>query len=163
MILDGGLGRADRPYRKPSGGLGSHRGAVYTVCGCSGEGGAESLDHHPAMAVIHGGFGSMILNIDGLRLEAQFLRPSLAIDDSFVIDKSGPLDIQPGLSIVRGTNGPLISWPTSVPPFDLFHAARLPPTSWEPFPDPARNAGRRNIVELQPTNQQSFFRLQARP
>jgi len=163
MILDSGLGRPDEPYRKPAGGLGSHRGAVYTVCGCSGAGGEETFDQHPAMAVIFGGFGSMVITIDGLRLEAQFLRPSLDVDDRFVIDKSIPSSVQPHLSITRGTNGPLLSWPTSVPDFNLLRADQLPTTNWQRFPAASRTAGRRNVLELQNTQTQSFFRLESQP
>jgi hypothetical protein len=162
MILDSGLGRPNQPYRKPAGGLGSHRGAVYTVCGCSGAGGEETFDHHPAMAVIYGGFGSMVITIDGLRLEAQFLRPNRDIDDRFVIDKSTPGDVQPRLSIARGTNGPVISWPTSFPAFDLYGSHQLPAQKWEPFSTPPRMIGRRNSVELTNTAGKSFFRLQSR-
>lgn len=163
MILDSGLGRPEQPYRKPAGGLGAHRGAVYTVCGCSGEGGTDTFDHHPAIAVPLGGYGSMVLEINGLELQARFLRPSLAIDDWFVIDKSAPANIQPQLNISRGTNGPLISWPTSLPAFDLFRADQSPMGPWQTFSIPARTLGRRNLVELQNTNEKSFFRLQSRP
>ena len=162
MVLDGTLGRASQPYRKPAGGLGAHRGAVYTVCGCSGEGGADNVERHPAIAVPLGGFGSMVINIDGLRLEAQFLRPTLAIDDTFVIDKSAVADIQPRLAINRGTNGPVISWPTSVPRFDLLGADQLPATAWKPISVLPRSMGRRNIVELTNNAPREFFRLQSR-
>jgi hypothetical protein len=163
MIVDPTLGRANQPYRKPAGGLGAHRGAVYAVCGCSGEGGQENVPEHPAMAVALGGFGSMVLNIDGLRLQAQFIRPSLAADDTFVIDKSAPADIQPQLAIKRGTNGPIISWPTSAPTFDLVGSDHLPANAWAPVSISPRTAGRRNIAEMTNVAERSFFRLQSRP
>jgi hypothetical protein len=162
MVLDATLGRANHPYRKAAGGLGARRGAVYTVCGCSGEGGAASIEQHPAMAVALGGYGSMVININALRLQAQFLRPTLAVDDTFVIDKSGAADIQPQLAIDRGTNGPIISWPTSVPTFDLVGSDHLPANAWAPVSISPRTAGRRNIVEMTNVAERSFFRLQSR-
>src|SRR5207248_1686180 len=99
MILNGRLGGAGlddaEPYRKPAGGLGAHRGTVYAVCGCSGEGGLGDFPLHPAMAVNHGGFGSMVIELNGLQLKASFLRPSQEIEDWFAIDKSAPTTIRP--------------------------------------------------------------------
>jgi hypothetical protein len=166
MILDGGGGGADGtpPYRKPAGGLGANRGAVYAVCGCSGQGGLdEDYSRHPAMAVNHGGFGSMILDVDGLRLSARFLRPSMAVDDAFVIEKSPPTDVRPELQIWNSTNGTLLSWPTSLPLFHLESAPSLAAPHWDPVPSPVWTIGRRNIVPVDLTGTNRFFQLRTAP
>src|SRR5206468_254798 len=133
MALDSGLGRCDDGgcYRKPAGGVGARRGAVYTVCGCSGEGGIGPPDPQPIMAVTHGGYGSTVIEIDHLQLNARFLRPSGEIDDYFTIDKSAPLTNGPPLQISRGSNGPIIFWPTSIPDFSLEWTTRVPTAQWK--------------------------------
>jgi hypothetical protein len=166
MVLDSGSGSpgTDGPYRKPSGGLGAHQGAVYAVCGCSGAGGLdEGFPRHPAMAVNHGGFGSMILEIDGLQLQASFLRASGEIDDAFTIDKSVPAAVRPELSITSAPNGAMISWPTSKPAFALEWADAIPANWWQPFPQTARNVGRQNVVRVETNGSMHFFRLRSQP
>lgn len=165
MILDGGYGRPhqDGAYLKPAGGLGEHRGCVYAVCGCSGEGGAsEGFPLHSAMKLNHGGYGSMIIQIDGLRLDAQFLRPSGVVDDHFTIDKSVPATLRPNMEIMRNTNSVMISWPTSHPAFELETAPGLPANQWS-MVAPAQTRGRRNYVTLPATNEGQFFQLRRQP
>src|SRR5206468_3836211 len=118
-------------YRKPSGGLGANRGAVYAVCGCSGEGGVdEGFPLHPAMALNHGGFGSMVIDVDGLRLTGRFLRPSQVVDDEFTIDKTGPTTFRPRVEIARGTNGTAVTRPTSNPNYSLQTAEVVTGAVW---------------------------------
>ncbi len=165
MVLDASLGRADEggPYQKPAGGLGARRGAVYAVCGCSGQGGNGIVEQHPVMAVTHGGYGSMILEIDGLRLDATFLRPSLAADDHFTIDKSAPATLPPRLNIAPGANGPAMSWPTARPAFLLEWTDHLPATNWQPTAERVLTNGRRNVVTVPTTGPRRFFQLRAAP
>ena len=165
MVLDRSSGGFDGtpPYRKPAGGIGSHRGTVYTVCGCSGAGGLdEGFRKHPAMAVNHGGFGSMIIEINDLQLRARFLRPSMAIDDEFIIDKSAPAVIRPQLDIARSSTGAQVSWPTSKPAFDLQWTDEAA-TNWANAPHIVRTNGRRNVVEVETNAATRFFRLHASP
>jgi hypothetical protein len=166
MVLDARLGRLNEggPYRKPAGGLGEHRGTVYTVCGCSGQGGEGAFEStHPVMAVSHGGFGSMILEINGLQLRARFLRPSLSVDDEFTIDKSAPAAMGPRLQITRGTNGTLISWPTANPAFALERAETLPAPHWDATSELVRTNGRRSTVTLGTNGGNRYFRLRSQP
>ena len=166
MILDGRDGGADGspPYHKPAGGLGANRGTVYAVCGCSGQGGLdEGYPRHPVMAVNHGGFGSMILDIAGPKLKARFLRPSMAIEDEFAIDKSSSTEVRPGLQIRNSTNGALVSWPTSVPLFHLESAQSLREPQWDPVASPAWIIGRRNFVPVDLTGTNRFFQLRTTP
>jgi len=85
MIKDGGSGRpaetgayakATNPYR-----------AVYAVAGSSGQTGGGTLNH-PAMFISLRELGSMVLDVNGSRLDATFLRDDGAIADSFTIVKT---------------------------------------------------------------------------
>lgn len=82
MKLDGGDGKPDGtgPYRKATLGKGVHEGAVYVVAGSSGKVSDKNeksakrgfLDH-PAMLVSLARLGSMVLDVNGNRLDAIFL------------------------------------------------------------------------------------------
>jgi len=166
MVRDSRLGQEpdDGPYLKLADGLGEHGGCVYTVCGCSGTGGAaDEFPKHPATAVTRGGYGSMVITIDGLRLKARFLRSTGVDGDSFSIDKTADATAPPPLSIARHTNGTLISWPTSKPAFALRHAPAVPTTNWLPLSAPVSTNGRRNVVTLPITGDQQFYQLQRPP
>ncbi len=90
MILDGGDGRVDGDgaYNKATGGLGAHEGAVYVVAGSSGKLSNGSLDH-PAMYVSLLQLGSVVLDVNGLVLDASFINDSGAVTDYFTLTK-GP-------------------------------------------------------------------------
>lgn len=91
MILDPGDGRpsGDGAYAKPSAGPAPHEGAVYIVAGSSGQT-SGGLLNHPAMFVSFSELGSVVLDIDGLRLDAVFLDSAGGIRDSFRIVKGDP-------------------------------------------------------------------------
>jgi hypothetical protein len=78
-------------YTKPLIGPRDHFGAVYAVAGSSGKTSNGTLDH-PAMFISLKQLGSMVLDIDGNRLDAIFLRETGAIDDRFTILKQGQAD-----------------------------------------------------------------------
>ena len=84
MILDAGDGRpsGDGAYAKP--GL---EGAVYAVAGSSALQGGGTLDH-PAMFVSLARLGSMVLDFDGLRLDAAFLTETGEVLDHFTLVKT---------------------------------------------------------------------------
>jgi len=63
-----------------------NRGAVYVVAGCSGQHSGGSLDH-PAMFISLDRMGSMVLDINGDRLDAQFLQSDGVVADHFTILK----------------------------------------------------------------------------
>ncbi len=87
--LDAGDGQdaGDGPYQKPGGGPASHEGAVYVVAGSSGQIDGGSLNH-PAMHVSMSVLGSMIIDVDGDRLDAQFIDDNGDLRDSFAIEKT---------------------------------------------------------------------------
>ena len=88
MKLNAGGGReasATGAYVKnPS--AGGHQGTVYAVAGSSGQTSGGSLNH-PAMFISLNNLGSMVLDIDGDRLDAKFIRETGAVDDNFTILK----------------------------------------------------------------------------
>jgi 3',5'-cyclic AMP phosphodiesterase CpdA len=89
MILDDGSGRegASGAYAKPALGPMPNAGTVYAVVGVSGEvedGG--DLDH-PVMYTSRGTLGSMVIDVDGNRLDAAQLDNTGATVDSFTILK----------------------------------------------------------------------------
>jgi hypothetical protein len=91
MIKDAGDGRTDGggAYRKrPSGP--EAQGAVYVVAGSSGWVTGDTFIPqylHPAMFIKLKELGSMVIDVDGNRLDAKFLRETGAIDDYFTIIK----------------------------------------------------------------------------
>ncbi len=96
MLLDGGDGKllGDGAYEKPSAGMAPHEGAVYVVAGSSGKINALQADApHPIM--VHATLqelGSVVLDIDGNSLNAQFLRSDGVVTDNFTILKGGVSD-----------------------------------------------------------------------
>ena len=86
MIKDDGDGRADGDgaYGKPA--L-PHAGAVYTVCGVSGQASGGALDH-PVMFKSLSMLGSLLLDVDGDRLDAHFIDSTGAERDHFTINKT---------------------------------------------------------------------------
>jgi hypothetical protein len=168
MALDAGMGRegGDGPYRKPAGGLGANRGAVYAVCGNSGQGGIGGFELHPAMAFNHGGFGSIILDIDGLRLDARYLTHDGRIEDYFTLIKGAPdEDVRPSLRLTRADAGHAdIAWPTSLRPYRLESAGGIEAgRDWRAVAQPPLIVGRSNVVTLPLAATNRFFRLRADP
>ena len=90
MKVDGGDGRADGAgaYSKPSSGPAPHEGAVYVVAGSSGQTSGGALNH-PAMYISLNSLGSVVLDVNGPRLDAVFLGPGGTSLDHFTILKGG--------------------------------------------------------------------------
>jgi hypothetical protein len=88
MFLDGGSGRPHEtgPYVKELTGPNAEQGTVYVVAGCSGWATFGSVNH-PAMHTSYLRMGSLVLDINGDRLDATFLRENGDIDDTFTIVK----------------------------------------------------------------------------
>jgi tetratricopeptide (TPR) repeat protein len=93
---DGGDGRpsGNGAYVKPGAAGAPNSGAVYVVAGSSGQLGGGSLDH-PAMYVSLDRLGSLVLDIDGGRLDASFLDDRGTVADSFSIAKTGAGVVDP--------------------------------------------------------------------
>jgi hypothetical protein len=88
--VDGGDGRegSGGVYRKSSDGPAPHEGAVYVVAGCSGKTEGGDLNH-PAMFLSLNVLGSLVLDLNGDRLDVRFLDKYRATQDSFTILKGG--------------------------------------------------------------------------
>jgi hypothetical protein len=88
MKIDGGSGREDGTgaYGKPRGPVG-RRGTVYAVAGSSGQISGGSLNH-AAMFISLNQLGSMVLDVNGNRLDAKFLRENGVIADYFTLLKT---------------------------------------------------------------------------
>lgn len=89
MMLDTGSGREDDTgaYLKNAPGA-IHEGTVYAVAGSSGKTGGGSLDH-PAMFISLNTLGSMVFDVNGLRLDGVFLDDAGNILDYFTLRKDG--------------------------------------------------------------------------
>lgn len=104
---NGGDGRVDGngAYAKSAGNV-SHDGAVYSVVGSSGKTSGGTLNH-PAMFVSLNEAGSMMLDIDGQVLNAQFINSSGVVRDRFTITKprttSGACNLPWGGTIGSGS------------------------------------------------------------
>jgi len=98
MKIDGGDGREDGTgaYAKVGGPGGPHAGAVYTVAGSSGKTSGGPLNHD-AMFISLNRLGSVVLEIDGSRIDATFLASDGDTDDYFTVSK-GPDLIAPVLN-----------------------------------------------------------------
>ena len=85
MLIDGGDGRenGDGSYQ------GDGPGAVYIVAGSSGKSSSGDLDH-PVMYLSMAELGSVVLDVDGSRLDVSFLRETGNVDDYFTILKGPP-------------------------------------------------------------------------
>ena len=92
MKKDGGSGREDGSgaYQKPSPGPAPHEGTVYAVAGSSGQTSGGTLNH-PAMFISLNVLGSMVIDVDGSRLDAKFIDQTGTERDYFTMIKdSGP-------------------------------------------------------------------------
>jgi acid phosphatase type 7 len=117
MIKDSGSGRPSETgaYQKPSSGPAPHEGAVYAVAGSSGQTSGGTLNH-PAMFISLNQLGSMVLDVDGNRLDAKFLRETGAIADSFTIVKGGPPATPTATAVPPTATRTPTRTPTSPPP-----------------------------------------------
>jgi hypothetical protein len=73
-------------YTKPSRGPAPHEGAVYVVAGSSGQKSGGDLNH-PVKFLSTNALGSLVLDIDGHRLDATFVDDKAAVLDTFTIVK----------------------------------------------------------------------------
>ena len=92
MKKDPGDGRitGDGAYRKPLTGPRDHFGAVYAVPGSAGQTAWAWLDH-PAHVVSLSELGSLVLDVNGNRLDATFVRTGDTLTE-FTIIKEGAAD-----------------------------------------------------------------------
>jgi len=99
--LDPGSGRegGTGAYKKPAGGPTANKGAVYAVAGSSGQISGGPLNH-PAFFVSTNQLGSMVLDFNGSRLDAKFIRENGQITDYFTMLKVNHAPIATNLTLV---------------------------------------------------------------
>lgn len=99
MFVDQGSGRAeeDASYVKTSTSQTPYQGTVYIVAGSSGQAtfattpdATFATTNHPAMFISMLQLGSLVLDINGNRLDARFLRENGENEDNFTIYKFPP-------------------------------------------------------------------------
>jgi hypothetical protein len=122
MKLDGGSGREDGTgaYTKP-GGLPANQGTVYAVAGNGGKvsawtGGSTAEFNpspHPAMFYSARHTGSMVLDVNGNRLDAKMIRENGSVDDYFTIVKNLP-NQPPAVSITEPSDGAVFAAPAAI-------------------------------------------------
>jgi hypothetical protein len=103
---DGGSGREDGTgaYRKASESAAPHEGAVYIVAGSAGQTEGGQLNH-PAMFISLNNLGSLVLDVDGNRMDVKFLRETGATGDYFTMIKGGEITPPPAPTGVTATPG----------------------------------------------------------
>jgi hypothetical protein len=115
MRLNSGDGRADGTgaYVKGSPSPASNEGAVYVVAGSSGWVTPDYGLNHPAMFIGLRELGSLVLDIDGNRMDAKFLRENGVVADYFTILKGEAAErprltyeFEPGLLTLRWNSVP---------------------------------------------------------
>ena len=123
MKVDGGSGRedGDGSYVKPAD-LAGNEGAVYVVAGNGGHvtnwvGGSTAEfnpNPHPAMylSVLH--VGSLVLDVDGDRLDAKMIRETGVVDDYFTLVKSSAPNTPPTVAITAPAQGSGYTAPATV-------------------------------------------------
>jgi hypothetical protein len=115
MKKDGGNGRDAEAYQKSEITPVPHEGTVYVVAGSSGRLSDVPLNY-PAMFISLNVLGSMVLDVNGNRLDAVFLDSTGAIRDYF--------------SIVKGTGSPGLPTVTITAPDSTAAEAGLSPGSF---------------------------------
>jgi hypothetical protein len=137
---------------------------VYVVDGSSGgQYGGGPLDH-PAMYYSVLTAGSLIVDIDGQRLDATFLSANGTKDDTFTIFKGDlPNGIPPAMKIARAGTNTVVSWPTSNPDYRLESKSSLDISPWSPVAANIFTNGRSKSVSVPIAVSNQFFRLRNQP
>ncbi len=82
-------------------GEGGQEGTLYVVAGSAGQTGPGTYDH-PNMAVSFEGHGSLVIDIDGCRLDARFVDDEGEVRDAFAIEKGAPCRVEARAAPVSG-------------------------------------------------------------
>ena len=105
-LVDGGDGREDGDGAYAKAEQTANAGAVYTVAGASGKTSGGSLNH-PAMFASLNQLGSVVLDINGNRLDAVYLRSDGTVSDYYTVLK-GPDMTSPQLASASATSDTLV-------------------------------------------------------
>ena len=157
MIRDGGSGRPDDTgaYTKSDG-----AGAVYVVAGSSGWA-TFRTGHHPIMYYDELVRGSLVLDINGSRMDAKFLRETGAVDDYFTILKGAEPQPFRILSFSFADDQVRLRW-RSIPgrTYRIQSSSNLETPDWDWASAPITATGVVTSWEdLAPAGDQQFFRV----
>jgi 3',5'-cyclic AMP phosphodiesterase CpdA len=134
MIKDAGIGRPSSggAYFKGTSGPGANEGTVYVVAGNAGWA-TFRTGHHPVMIVDELEMGSVVLDVNGHRLDATFLRETGAIDDTFTIIKDSGVEPLSVSQMRREKNTAVLAWRSLAgEDYEIQQSATLEPDSWQP-------------------------------
>lgn len=163
MIRDAGSGRPEDTgaYRKPSDGPGANQGAIYVVAGCSGHATFQT-GHHPVMYFDELEIGSLVIDINGNRLDAKFLRETGAIDDHFTILKGVAPEALRICSFAIEEGQVIVRWKSIAgETYRVQHAAALEGVGWTSASEPIVATGATSTwsAPLEPGETQRFYRV----
>jgi hypothetical protein len=113
MMVQPGGGQGAGAYTKSGLGPIPHSGAVYAVPGASGQTSGGTLNH-AAMFISLNVAGSMVLDVDGGRLDATYLDSAGATRDTFSIVKTTGGNQLPTVSITSPANGATFTQPANI-------------------------------------------------
>ena len=114
MVKDGSDGRGIGGYNKPTLGGAGREGAVYVVAGSSGktqdypgivDNGTGNGTGHPAMFLSWERMGSVIVDVDGHRMDVRFLRQNGTIGDTFAITRGPRTNAAPSVTLTTPVTG----------------------------------------------------------
>ncbi len=155
-LLDTRGGRADinGPYEKPPGGT-AHKGAVHVVTGSAGKTGGGGLNH-PAMFLSLNRLGSLYFEINGDRLDAQFIRETGVVADYFTILKGGV-----PYRLVRAGNSSRLAWNSVIgQTYTVDYKDNLASLAWTALSTHIGNGGSISITNTTSVARR-FYRIRA--
>jgi acid phosphatase type 7 len=163
MLKDAGSGRTNDTgaYLKTSTGPAPNAGAVYVVAGSSGWATGLQPAHHPAMYITLLEMGSMVIDVDGHRLDARFLRETGAIDDYFTIVKGAPAEPL-RLAVFKVSDGTVTARWKSIAgeSYYIEQATSLAAADWSPVSDPIIATGATTSWSSKiPESTKAFYRV----
>jgi hypothetical protein len=159
MILNNGSGREDQggAYIKRSDGPLANKGTVYVVAGNAGRPISTGSLNHPAMYISLLEYGSVVIDVDGNRLDLLELRNDGVVRDYFTLIKEAPLT----LDIARSGTHVILSWPAYKTNYALTSATNLgSPISWQAVTNAATNSLGQRTVQVPISDPNRFFRLE---
>lgn len=166
LKVQAGSGRTNETgaYTKSIGRAGANRGTVYIVMGCSARSAVAHGLNHPAMYFGNGAIGSLVIDINGNRLDANMLVgfTPYPINDYFTMIKTGSRP--PKLQIARAGAETTVSWPTNSGAFNLQSISRVASSNaWIMATNSVTTSNGENVVKVPLTGSNQFFRLQNSP
>jgi hypothetical protein len=163
MLKDAGSGRPEDTgaYIKTSEGPDANQGAVYVVAGSSGWA-TSRVGRHPIMYFDELEVGSLVIDINGKRLDAKFLRETGATDDHFTILKGvAPETLR--ICTFNMENGQVVVRWKSVAgqTYQVQQTATLEPAAWANAGEPVTATGATSTwtAPVNAGETQRFFRV----